>query len=499
MHLARQYFRGAASRHSMAAMNQSQSPRWFPLFLNLAGQRVLVIGDGEVAARKTRRLLQFDADIEWVGRPEARKNWPDWLQSGRIVQRGNRFLSEMVDGQVLIVVADCDQATIDAVKQTGRTLGVPVNVVDQLEDCSAIFPAVVDRDPVTIAIGTGGQAPELARIIRSHLETLLPASIGPLAKLAGSLQHRLRKRLPEPARRRRFLDWLFNDAPARAIDQGKPDAARRLALAELNHMNHDRPGHVALVGAGPGDPELLTIKAMRLIQSADVIVHDGLVDDRVLGYTRRDVELIDVAKRRGFRRASQDEINRLLIEHALQGKRTVRLKGGDPLVFGRGGEEMQALRQAGVDYSVVPGITAAVACGAYAGIPLTHRDHAQSVRLVTAHCRASIDRLDWADLAADRQTLAFYMAVAQLERIQDQLLAHGRKPATPIALVENGTRPDQRVVTGTLAALAETGRAHAIASPAMLYVGAVADLANTLCWYGGPELSSRPVAQRAAC
>ncbi len=497
---ARQYFLWAGPAASMAGMTLFASqPRWFPLFLKLSGRRVLVIGDGEVAARKTRRLLEFDARIDWIGQVGARPEWSEWLKSGQIQHHAVRFAPELVNGQVLVVIAESEPASITAIKQTCQPLGVPVNVVDQLEHCSAIFPAVVDRHPVTIAIGSGGQAPELARMIRSRLESTLPVSIGPLAALAGNLQNQLRQHLPEPARRRRFLDWLFNDAPARAVEQGDPLQARHIALARLKQTRDDESGHVALVGAGPGDPELLTIKALRLIQSADVIVHDGLVDNRILDYARRDVELIDVTKRRGFCRASQDEIQQLLIDHARQGKRVVRLKGGDPLVFGRGGEEMLALRQANIEYSVVPGITAAVACGAYAGIPLTHRDHAQSVRLVTAHCQASIDRLDWADLAADRQTLAFYMAVAQLKRIQDQLLAQGRDPATPIALVENGTRPDQRVVSGTLAGLAETARKHAIVSPAMLYVGAVANLANTLSWFGQATLSSVPDERRVAC
>jgi uroporphyrin-III C-methyltransferase / precorrin-2 dehydrogenase / sirohydrochlorin ferrochelatase len=466
----------------------------YPLFLQIAGRPVLVIGGNDTAARKSRRLLDSGARIDLVHETLC-QTMRELMANPRTNSIGHDMPKEGVGRYALVLVAEpglLTKSRLADLYQQAMADGVVLNVVDHPQYCTAYLPAVVDRDPVLIAIGTGGHAPELARMIRSRLEALLPASIGPLARLAGSLQTRIRQKFPDFAYRRRFLHWLLTDAPARAIDSGDEAQANRLATKALTDSPWPSNGSVALVGAGPGDPELLTLRALRLIQEADVIVHDGLVDERVLDYGRRDAELIDVAKRRGHSTAIQERIHQLLVEHARKGARVVRLKGGDPMVFGRGGEELQHLRVEGIAYQVVPGITAAVACGAYAGIPLTHRDHAQSVRLVTAHCRASIDRLDWSDLAGDRQTLAFYMAVAQLESIQAHLIAHGRRPDTPIAIVENGTRPDQRVVTASLDRLVATAANHNIQSPAMLYIGEVAGLAETLAWFGGGGVETDP-------
>ncbi|MFU8830884.1 MAG: siroheme synthase CysG [Wenzhouxiangella sp.] len=463
--------------------------------MQLRNRQVLVLGGNETAVRKTRRLLAAGARVDIVFE-QGVETITQWAAAGKVRHLARRFAPALIDAHCLILVAEASTEDLETVSAQARNRGIPLNVVDRPDYCTALIPAVVDRNPIMIAIGTGGRAPELARMIRSRLEQLLPASLGPLAAMADTLKMQLRHRFPKPAPRRRFLDWLFNDAPARAIENGQHEQAMQLAQtalqAEPEQAGSAPSGSVALVGAGPGDPELLTLKALRLIQAADVIVHDGLVDPRILEYARRDAELIDVAKRRGFHRASQQDIQAILVEQARSGARVVRLKGGDPMVFGRGGEELEDLRQHGIDYQVVPGITAAVACAAYAGIPLTHRDHAQSVRLVTAHCRDSIDRLDWAALANERQTLAFYMAVAQLERIQARLLAHGRARSTPIAMVENGTRPNQRVVSGTLSELVRLARSNHVQSPAILYVGSVAALCQTLAWYG-----ERPVVHSA--
>lgn len=466
----------------------------YPLFLKLAGQPVLIIGGNEVAVRKSRRLIAAGAHIEMVFET-ACDAIRTMIFEGRAKSVGRHLPDHWTERYALVLIADPDLLSDGRLAELHRQAtasGTVLNVVDRPDYCTATIPAVVDRNPVVIAIGTGGRAPELARMIRSRLEALLPHHLGMLARLADRLKDPLRRRFPDLPRRRQFLHWLLNGAPADAIERGDRAAAETLARQTLERGQLELTGSVALVGAGPGDPELLTVRALRLVQEADVIVHDGLVDARVLEYARRDADLIDVTKRRGFCRASQDEIQALLVEHARKGARVVRLKGGDPMVFGRGGEELQYLRAHGIDYQVVPGITAAVACGAYAGIPLTHRDHAQSVRLITAHCQASIDRLDWQDLACDRQTLAFYMAVAQLEVIQQQLLSNGRAPDTPIALVENGTRPDQRVVTATLDQLVTIARSHDIQSPAMLYIGEVAALAETLSWYGQNAASCKP-------
>ena len=472
----------------MSKHSHSSASSWFPVFLNLQGRRVLVFGGDEVALRKIRRLRSAGAVIDLVAdalHPEIAE-----LHDGeRLHWLGATIGNDQLAGHALIVIAQADAFTRDRVRAWGESQGVPVNVVDRLAESSAIVPAVVDRSPLMIAIGSGGQAPELARMIRSRIERLLPPSIGRLAAMAGSLAGRIRHHIPDLSRRRRFLDWVFNGTPADEIAAGREKASQALIEHALERDDWSGPGWISLVGAGPGEPELLTLRALSRIQTADVIVHDGLVDARILDYARRDAKCIDVAKRPGENGVGQDGIHEILLQHAWAGARVVRLKGGDPMVFGRGGEELAFLRAHGIAYEVVPGVTAASACAAYAGLPLTQRGMAQSVRLVTAHCERSIDRLDWAALAADHQTLAFYMSVGQLERIEHQLMAHGRSPGTPVALVENGTRPDQRVAVGELRGLAALAREHAICSPAMLFVGEVAALARELGWYGDALLT----------
>lgn len=465
----------------------AQSTSFYPLFLNLHGRRVLVIGGGDAARRKITRLLAAGAGVDWVA-DEVDPALRNQVDAGRIRWLGATLQELHFPGHLLILVADTDAVTAERARAWAERHDVLINVVDRLDLCSAIVPAVVDRSPLTIAISSGGNAPELARMIRSRIETLLPRSLGPLAALVGRLQRRIRERFPDLARRRRFLDWVLTGRPADEIAAGREAEAQRAVERRL--LQDDEPmGRVSLVGAGPGEPELLTLRALHRIQSADVLVHDGLVDARILDCARRDAEFIDVSKRPGRCRVTQDEIHSVLVEQARAGKRVVRLKGGDPMIFGRGGEELAWLRAHDINYEVVPGVTAASACASYAGLPLTQRGFAQSVRLVTAHCERSVDRLDWPALAADHQTLAFYMAVGQLGNIQRRLIAHGRSPGTPVALVENGTRPNQRVAVGRLDGLEALAAAHAIEPPAMLFVGEVAGLAETLGWFGNEVLS----------
>lgn len=468
------------------AATQSDSA-FFPLFVDLHGRRVLVIGGGEVARRKIGRLLRAGAGVDVVA-GELDCSLHVLANVGDIQWLGKTLDDAHLPGHVLILIAEADPVTRDRARAWADRHDILINVVDQLEASSAIVPAVVDRSPLMIAIGSGGNAPELARMIRSRIEALLPASLGRLAALVGRLQHRIRRRLPELARRRQFLDWVLTGPPADEISAGRSGGAAEVIEQALAGDNLPEHGRVSLVGAGPGDPELLTVRALQRIQSADVIVHDGLVDGRILEYARRDAELIDVSKRPGRCRVTQEGIHAILVEQAQAGQRVVRLKGGDPMVFGRGGEELAWLRSKGIEYDVVPGVTAASACAAYAGLPLTQRGLAQSVRLVTGHCEHSIDCLDWPALAVDRQTLAFYMSVGQLEVIETRLVEHGRSPATPVALVENGTRPEQRVAVGRLAGMADLARHHDIRAPAMLFVGEVAALAGELGWFGNEVL-----------
>jgi uroporphyrin-III C-methyltransferase/precorrin-2 dehydrogenase/sirohydrochlorin ferrochelatase len=339
----------------------------------------------------------------------------------------------------------------------------------------------------------------LARHLREKLETELDESVGPLATLLLRERARIRQRHPRLPERRRFFESLITGPVAERFRAGDADGARAAFEAALAEAPASRDiGSVALVGAGPGDPGLLTLRALRLLNQADVILHDRLVGPGVLALARRDAEFIEVGKQAANHHVSQDGIHALMLEHARAGRRVVRLKGGDPYVFGRGGEELEFLHAHGIAFEVVPGVTAALACAAYAGVPLTHRDHAQSVRFVTAHCRDSLDTLDWRALAQEKQTLAVYMGVAGLAAFRDRLLAHGRAATTPFALVENGSRPEQRVVVGPLADLPALAARHAVQSPALLILGEVAALATRLHWFGAAPLTDTPVASARA-
>jgi len=480
----------------MNATTRLNAGPWLPLFMHIQDQRVLVIGGGIEAQRKINRLRKHGAVIDVVA--AALNAELQSLHAQQALRWLGAELPVTASGYRLMIVAEHDARLKAQALAYARDHSLLVNAVDDPANCSAILPAIVDRYPITIAIGSGGAAPELARKLRSQLEALLPHWIGPLAQLSADLKQRIRERLPQAAQRRQLLHWLFTGTPARHMSQDRPQLARSALEQALVDPALQLRGSVALVGAGPGDPELLTVKALRLIQEADVIVHDALVDGRILDYARRDAELHDVSKRGGRCAFPQTDIHALLQRAAQGGQRVVRLKGGDPMVFGRGGEELQFLRRHGIDYEVVPGITAAAGCAAYAGIPLTHRDHAQSLRLITAHGRHSVDRLDWRALAQDHQTLAFYMAVARIDQVQKQLLAHGRSPATPVAMVENGSRPQQRVMVGTLGQLAALASEHALQSPAMVYVGEVAALAAQLGWYGDAPLTDSKLSEQVA-
>ena len=394
----------------------------------------------------------------------------------------------------MLAIAATDDAEVNAaVAAAGRERNVLVNVVDDAARSSFIVPAIVDRSPLVIAVSSGGVAPVLARLVRERIEALFDGSLGRLATLLERWRGRIKAGRPDFGARRRFYEQLIRGRVAALVRGHDP----RGAEAELRRALVDEApvvgGSVALVGAGPGDAGLLTLNALRALQEADVVLHDRLVSRDVLDLARRDAERIAVGKSAGDHPVPQHRIHALMLEHARQGRRVVRLKGGDPFIFGRGGEELEFLRSHGVPFEVVPGITAAVACSAYAGIPLTHRDHAQSVRLVAAHGGDPADALDWAALARERQTVAFYMGVAGLGRIRDGLLAHGRAASTPVAIVENGSRPGQRVIVATLADVEAAGRAMQVESPALVIVGEVAALATELHWFG-----RAPVDWRAA-
>ncbi len=457
----------------------------FPVFLNLAGRRVLVVGGGPVAARKVDALLAADSQVTVIA-PRLGRALLRLLASGRIRHDDRAFEPAQLRECVYVVAATDDPATNASVAAAATAARVLVNVVDDGARSSAILPAVVRRGRVTVAIGTGGAAPALASRLRAAIEAVLDASWAGAAALAAAYRERIRYRFPDLRLRRRVYDWMLDGPVARALRANRRGEAAGLLDRAINDPSaaFAAGGSVALVGAGPGDPGLLTLNALRQLQSADVILHDHLVPAAVLALARRDAERIPVGKQAGGHHTAQEEINGLLVRLARGGRRVVRLKGGDPFVFGRGGEEIEHLRANHVDYEVVPGVTAALGCAAYAGIPLTHRELSHSVELVAAHASEASPEVDWGRLARANHTLVFYMGVANAPRVQARLLAAGRDADTPVAVIENGTTPSQRVVTGTLGRLGALIDSEAIRSPALLVVGEVAAKAETLGWFG---------------
>jgi uroporphyrin-III C-methyltransferase/precorrin-2 dehydrogenase/sirohydrochlorin ferrochelatase len=459
--------------------------RYYPIFLDLQRRPVLLVGAGDVAWRKAQLLRRAGAELRVV----ALDVLPAFeaLAGDRQITLARRAFDadDLADAAFAIAATD-DPEVNAAVAAAARARNIPVNVVDAPALCSAILPAVVDRDPVLVAIGTEGSAPVLARRLRERIEALLDPSLGALATLCARWRERVRARLPSIPQRRAFWERAVDGAPAAALRAGRDGDADRAMASLLGGGSRSAAalGEVCLVGAGPGDPGLLTLHALRAIQDADVVFYDALVSAQVLELVRRDALTIAVGKRGGGHSVAQPAIHQQLLDAARRGQRVVRLKGGDPLTFARGGEELQFLRANGIRYRVIPGVTAAAACAAYAGIPLTHRDHAQSLQLVTAHCVESLDRLDWRALAAPRQTLAVYMGVAVAAGVVARLLAAGAAPSTPVAIVENGSRPEQRVILCRLDDLVARIDSEQVRAPAMLLIGSVAGLARELHWFG---------------
>ncbi|MGH8130272.1 MAG: siroheme synthase CysG [Steroidobacteraceae bacterium] len=456
--------------------------RYFPIFFDLRGAPVLIVGGGEVAARKLGLLRSAGSRVTIVA-PNVVPTIAAQM-SGTVHWVMREFEPADVRGMHLVIAATGNHGVNTAVAAAAREVNVPVNVVDDAALSTFVVPAIVDRSPLVVAISSGGAAPMLATRLRARIEAMLDESWGRLTLFADRWRGRICAALPDLGIRRRFYDWLLDGPVASAVRAGRDMDADRLLEQQLTHKASAPPGKVTLVGAGPGDPGLLTLHAHRALQQADVVLTDRLVSAEILALARREAEIIDVGKTPGGHGARQSRINRLLVVHARRGRAVVRLKGGDPFIFGRGGEELEYLRRYNVAYEVVPGITAALACAAYAGIPLTHRDHAQGLQFVTAHCRDSLDRIDWQGLARRGQSLAFYMGVGELQVLRDRLTMAGLPPATPAALVENGTRLEQRVVVTTLAALPDAARRHGIASSTMLFVGEVASFATRLGWFG---------------
>ena len=452
---------------------------YFPLFCHLQGRRCLLVGAGDVAERKARLLLEAGAEL-WVGAPAFSPAFREWAQQKAITLLPGPFDPGWLTGCWLVVAATSDDAVNKQVAEAAETQQIFCNLVDAPQAASAIMPSIIDRSPLMVAVSSGGRAPVLARLLRERLEAILPQHLGQLAQRAGTLRDRVKKQFGSLNARRHFWERFFSsERLAQTLANGDSERAEQITDALFN-ADIPSQGEVALVGAGPGDAGLLTLKGLQHIQQADVIVYDRLVSDEILNLVRRDAERIFVGKRAGHHCVPQDEINQLLCEQAQRGKRVVRLKGGDPFIIGRGGEELEALAQLQIPFSVVPGITAASGCAAYSGIPLTHRDHAQSVRLVTGHLQKT-GTLAWQTLAAEQQTLVFYMGLTQAGEIQQQLIKHGMRRDMPVALVENGTSTRQRVVTGTLDEL--EALAGQVISPSLMIIGSVVSLRDSLRWF----------------
>jgi uroporphyrin-III C-methyltransferase/precorrin-2 dehydrogenase/sirohydrochlorin ferrochelatase len=460
--------------------------RYLPLHLSVQQTDCLVVGGGEIALRKSELLLRAGARVVVVA-PEI---LPELAQYVAQVVCKTFEASDLI-GKRLVIAATDDAAINQQVYDAAQQQKVWVNVVDQPHLCDFIFPAIIDRDPMIISISSGGDAPVLARLLRAKLEALIPPAYGALAKLAGQWRDRVKAQLPF-AKRRRFWESIFAGTVARQVLTGQLQAAeenlqQQLYAAATDAAQQAPAGEVYLVGGGPGDPDLLTFRALRLMQQADVVIYDRLVSPQVLDLVRRDAQKIDAGKQRGEHVLPQTQINQLLVDLALQGKRVCRLKGGDPFIFGRGGEEIEQLAAAGIAFEVVPGITAASGCASYAGIPLTHRDYAQSVRFITGHLKNGQLDLPWAHLCVPQETLVFYMGLISLPLICQQLIAHGMSQDRPAAIVEHGTLSTQRVVVSDLSRLPLQLDALQLRSPCLLIIGEVVLLHQSLNWYRKSE------------
>ena len=458
--------------------------KYLPVFLKLENRPCVVVGGGKVAARKVAMLLKAGAEIIVVA-PDLCDELEKLHKAGAILHARREFQEHDIDGMVLAIAATNNERVNRQVSAVADRLRIPVNVVDTPKLCSFIVPSIIDRSPVQVAVSTGGASPVLARLLRARLESFIPSAYGRLAVLVDEFRHKVKQRFTEPKQRRYFWESVLQGRVAELLFAGREKEARAAledAIADAD-QSYITSGEVYLVGAGPGDPDLITFRALRLMQQADVVVYDRLVSQPILDMVRRDAEMIYAGKERDNHALSQESINELLVRLAREGNRVLRLKGGDPFIFGRGGEEIETLAEEGIPFQVVPGITAASGCASYAGIPLTHRDYAQSCVFVTGHLKDGSVDLDWQKLAKPAQTIVFYMGLHSIEILSRELIAHGLPEETPAALVQQGTTQNQRVFVETLASLPTLVEREEIKPPTLIIVGEVVRLRDKLKWF----------------
>ena len=460
----------------------------YPIFVDLQNQPCLVVGGGEVAARKIRLQLAAGAKITVISPKLGRTILQE--MSADITHISREFKESDIEGYRLITAATDDADVNRTVSILAQERNIPVNVVDQPELCSFITPSIVDRGVVTIAISTGGGAPVLARTLRSEIEAFIPSNYGKLALAMQQNRDNAKQMFPDEDQRRIFWDGILQGEISEMFLSGREDQGKQALANAFELVKNDpegaqkkmKQGEVWLIGAGPGDPDLLTFRAIRLMRQCDVVLHDALVSPEILNLCRRDADRIYVGKRRANHAVPQEGINQLLIDLAREGKRVVRLKGGDPFIFGRGGEEIEELVDANIPFQIVPGITSASGCATYAGIPLTHRDYAQSVTFVAGHLKGGYADLNWQHLATPNQTLVIYMGLIGLPTICKKLIEHGVAKSMPIAIIEKGTRPDQRVLTGTLETITSIIQEKKVQAPTLIIIGGVVELRGRLAW-----------------
>ena len=455
-----------------------------PIFINIRKKPCIVIGGGDIALRKINILLKAQAKVDCLS-PSFSRDIKNLSKDGHITLINKSFDQTDIKDYSIIIAATDDSSVNSSISAIAQVKKIPVNVVDSPELSSFIMPSIVDRSPLIIAVSSSGKAPVLSRIIRAKLETVIPSAYGILADIAGEYRQKVKNRFSTIKDRRAFWENVFSGVIAEKVFSGRISEAKEDIEKQLNDSVEMELGEVYLVGAGPGDPDLLTFKALRLIQQADVVLYDRLVSKGVMELVRRDSELIYVGKKGGSDKSTkQVDINDQLVELAKSGKRVCRLKGGDPFIFGRGGEEIESLSEHGIPFQVVPGITAASGCSSYAGIPLTHRDYSQSCRFVTAHLKNGTTNLPWEEFIIDQQTIVFYMALSGANYICEKLMEYGMDKDMPIAIIEKGTMPEQKVYISSLIELPDLLERKVIHAPTLMIVGEVVKLNEKLNWYG---------------